>query len=158
MFSLAIQFVAPTWIMPLFNKFTPMEPGELKSAILEYTGSVNFPVTNIFVIDGSKRSGKSNAFFTGFGRNKRIALFDTLLAQQSVSEMVAVLAHEVGHYKKNHVLQGMIIGFIHAGVLFFLLSVFLANHVLYHAFFMTKTPIYAGLLFFTPRLSWFCLL
>ena len=147
-FSLAIQFIAPTWIMPLFNKFTPMEPGELKSAILEYTDSVNFPVTNIFVIDGSKRSGKSNAFFTGFGRNKRIALFDTLIAQQSVSEMVAVLAHEVGHYKKNHVLQGMIIGFIHAGVLFFLLSVFLANHVLYHAFFMTKTPIYAGLLFF----------
>jgi STE24 endopeptidase len=147
-FSLAIQFIAPTWIMPLFNKFTPMEPGELKSAILEYTDSVNFPVTNIFVIDGSKRSSKSNAFFTGFGRNKRIALFDTLIARQSVSEMVAVLAHEVGHYKKNHILQGMIIGFIHAGVLFFLLSVFLTNHGLYHAFFMTNTPIYAGMLFF----------
>ncbi len=147
-FSLAIQFVAPTWIMPLFNKFTPMESGELKSAILEYTGSVNFPVTNIFVIDGSKRSGKSNAFFTGFGRNKRIALFDTLIAQQTVPEMVAVLAHEVGHYKKNHIFQGMLIGFIHAGVLFFLLSVFLTNHGLYQAFFMTNTPIYAGLLFF----------
>jgi STE24 endopeptidase len=147
-FSLAIQFVAPTWIMPLFNKFTPMESGELKSAILDYTGSVNFPVTNIFVIDGSKRSGKSNAFFTGFGRNKRIALFDTLIARQSIPEMVAVLAHEVGHYKKNHIFQGMLIGFIHAGVLFFLLSVFLTNHGLYHAFFMTNTPIYAGLLFF----------
>jgi len=105
--SLAIQFIAPTWIMPLFNKFTPMEPGELKSAILKYAGSVNFPVTNIFVIDGSKRSSKSNAFFTGFGRNKRIALFDTLIARQSVPEMVAVLAHEVGHYKKKHILQGL---------------------------------------------------
>jgi len=105
--SMAIQFIAPTWIMPLFNKFTAMEPGELKSAILKYAGSVNFPVTNIFVIDGSKRSSKSNAFFTGFGRNKRIALFDTLIAQQSVPEMVAVLAHEVGHYKKKHILQGL---------------------------------------------------
>jgi STE24 endopeptidase len=147
-FSLAIQFVAPTWIMPLFNKFTPMESGELKSAILDYTGSVNFPVTNIFVVDGSKRSGKSNAFFTGFGRNKRIALFDTLIAQQSIPEMVAVLAHEVGHYKKKHILQGMVIGFLHAGMLFFLLSLFLTNHGLYHAFYMTDTPIYAGLLFF----------
>ena len=147
-FSLAIQFIAPTWIMPLFNKFTPMESGELKTAILEYTRSVNFPVTNIFVIDGSKRSAKSNAFFTGFGRNKRIALFDTLIARQTVPEIVAVLAHEVGHYKKNHIFQGMLIGFIHAGVLFFLLSVFLTNHGLYHAFFMVNTPIYAGLLFF----------
>jgi len=75
-FSLAIQFVAPTWIMPLFNKFTRWN-GWVEICILEYTDSVNFPVTNIFVIDGSKRSGKSNAFFTGFGRNKRIALFDT---------------------------------------------------------------------------------
>ena len=146
--SLAIQFIAPTWIMPLFNKFTPMESGELKSAILKYAGSVNFPVTNIFVIDGSKRSSKSNAFFTGFGRNKRIALFDTLIAQQSVPEMVAVLAHEVGHYKKKHVLQGIIISFVHSGVLFFLLSLFLANHGLYHAFFMTNMPVYAGILFF----------
>ena len=146
--SLAIQFIAPTWIMPLFNKFTPMEPGELKSAILKYAGSVNFPVTNIFVIDGSKRSSKSNAFFTGFGRNKRIALFDTLIARQSVPEMVAVLAHEVGHYKKKHILQGIIISFVHTGVLFFLLSLFLANHGLYHAFFMTNMPVYAGLLFF----------
>ena len=147
-FSLAIQFVAPTWIMPLFNKFTPMESGELKDAILKYAGSVNFPVKNIFVIDGSKRSSKSNAFFTGFGRNKRIALFDTLIAQQTVPEMVAVLAHEVGHYKKKHILQGMLIGFLHTGVLFFLLSIFLTNHGLYQAFLMTNMPIYAGILFF----------
>ena len=73
-FSLAIQYVAPSWIMPLFNKFTPMETGELKEAILRYARSVNFPIRNVFVMDGSKRSSKSNAFFTGFGRNKRIAL------------------------------------------------------------------------------------
>jgi STE24 endopeptidase len=147
-FSLVMQYVAPTWIMPLFNKFTPMETGELKDSILKYAGSVNFPVKNIFVMDGSKRSSKSNAFFTGFGRNKRIALFDTLIAQQTVPEMVAVLAHEVGHYKKKHILQGMIISFVHTGVLFFLLSLFLVNHGLYQAFFMTDMPIYAGILFF----------
>ena len=147
-FSLAMQYIAPTWIMPLFNKYTPMETGELKESILKYAGSVNFPVKNIFVMDGSKRSSKSNAFFTGFGRNKRIALFDTLIAQQTVPEMVAVLAHEVGHYKKKHILQGMVISFVHTGVLFFLLSLFLTNHGLYQAFFMTNMPIYTGILFF----------
>jgi STE24 endopeptidase len=147
-FSLAMQYVAPTWIMPLFNKYTPMAEGELKEAILKYTGSVNFPIKNIFVMDGSKRSSKSNAFFTGFGRNKRIALFDTLIAQHSVPEMVAVLAHEVGHYKKKHIIQGMIISIIHTGVLFFLLSLFLTSPGLYQAFGIGYQPIYAGLLFF----------
>jgi STE24 endopeptidase len=147
-FSLAIQYIAPTWIMPLFNKYTPMETGELKEAILKYTRSVNFPVKNIFVMDGSKRSSKSNAFFTGFGRNKRIALFDTLIAQHTVPEMVAVLAHEVGHYKKKHILQGTIIGILHTGVIFFLLSLFLNNPGLYHAFGLSNEPVYAGLLFF----------
>ena len=148
LFSLAMQYVAPTWIMPLFNKYTPMAEGELKESILKYTGSVNFPIKNIFVMDGSKRSSKSNAFFTGFGRNKRIALFDTLIAQHTVPELVAVLAHEVGHYKKKHILQGMIISIVHTGVLFFLLSVFLDSPGLYHAFGIGDTPIYAGLLFF----------
>lgn len=83
-FSLTVQYIAPIWILPLFNKFTPMESGELKEAILGYANSVNFPVKNVFVMDGSKRSSKSNAFFTGFGRNKRVALFDTLIAQHSV--------------------------------------------------------------------------
>ena len=147
-FSLVMQYVAPTWIMPLFNKFTPMESGELKDAILGYTRSVNFPIKNIFVMDGSKRSSKSNAFFTGFGRNKRIALFDTLIAQHAVPEMVAVLAHEVGHYKKKHVLQGTIIGIVHTGVIFFLLSLFLGSPGLYQAFYMSQQSVYAGLLFF----------
>ena len=147
-FSLAMQYVAPTWIMPLFNKFTPMESGELKEAILRYARSVNFPIKNVFVMDGSKRSSKSNAFFTGFGRNKRIALFDTLMAKHTVPEMVAVLAHEVGHYKKKHVLHGVIISILHTGVIFFLLSLFLGSSGLYQAFYMRQESIYAGLLFF----------
>jgi len=148
LFSLVMQYVAPTWIMPLFNKYTPMPEGELKEAILKYTHSVNFPIKNIFVMDGSKRSTKSNAFFTGYGRNKRIALFDTLVAQHSVPEMVGILAHEVGHYKKKHIIQGLLISIVHTGVLFFLLSVFLSAPGLYQAFGITHQPIYAGLLFF----------
>jgi STE24 endopeptidase len=148
MFSLFMQYVTPTWIMPLFNKFKPMEAGELKDAILKYAASVRFPVKNVFVMDGSKRSTKSNAFFTGFGKNKRIALFDTLIAQQSTPEMVAVLAHEIGHYKKKHVLQGTIISIAHTGVLLFLLSFMLYNPSLYEAFYMTQTPIYASFIFF----------
>jgi len=147
-FSLATQYVAPTWIMPLFNKFTPMGPGELKESILRYARSVNFPIKNVFVMDGSRRSTKSNAFFTGFGRNKRIALFDTLIAQHSVPEMVAVLAHEVGHYKRHHIIQGTIVGILHMGVVFFLLSLFLNSSGLYEAFYMRHESIYAGLLFF----------
>jgi len=147
-FSLAVQYVAPTWIMPLFNKFTPMEPGELKEAILQYARSVKFPVRNVLVMDGSKRSSKSNAFFTGFGRNKRIALFDTMIEKHSVSELVAVLAHEIGHYKKRHILQGTIISVLHTGVILFLLSIFMGNPGLYGAFYMEQPSIYTGLLFF----------
>ena len=147
-FSLAMQYVAPTWIMPLFNKFTSMESGELKEDILRYARSVNFPIKNVFVMDGSKRSSKSNAFFSGFGRNKRVALFDTLIAQHAVPEMVAVLAHEVGHYKKKHILQGTVIGILHAGVVFFLLSLFLGSSDLYLAFYMRQESIYTGLVFF----------
>jgi STE24 endopeptidase len=148
MVSLAMQFIFPTWIMPLFNKFTPMESGELKEAILKYARSVNFPIKNVFVMDGSKRSSKSNAFFTGFGRNKRIALFDTLIEKHTVPELVAVLGHEIGHYKRKHILQGMVISILHTGVLLFLLSVFLNSAGLYGAFYMEQHSVYAGLLFF----------
>ncbi len=147
-FSLVMQFVAPTWIMPLFNKFTPLESGKLKEAILNYARSVKFPIKSVFVIDGSKRSSKSNAFFAGFGGNKRIALFDTLIEKHTVSELVAVLAHEIGHHKRKHVLQGMIISILHTGVLFFLLSVFLGSPGLYQAFYVEQQSIYTGLLFF----------
>lgn len=148
-FMLIIQFVAPTWIMPLFNKFTPLKEGELRSAILDYACSVGFPLDNLFVIDGSKRSSKSNAFFTGFGKNRRIALFDTLVEKHSVAELVAVLAHEIGHYKKRHVIQGMVIGIVHMGILFYLLSIFLGHRGLFEAFFMDDVSVYAGLIFFS---------
>jgi STE24 endopeptidase len=147
-YLLIIEFIAPTWIMPLFNKFTPLGDGELRTAILDYARSVNFPISNVFVIDGSKRSSKSNAFFTGFGRNKRIALFDTLIAQQTVGELVAVLAHEIGHYKKKHVVLGMVIGIIHSGLLLFLLPAFIGSPGLYQAFHMSQPAIYTGLIFF----------
>lgn len=148
LFMLGIQFIAPTWIMPLFNKFEPLEDGDLRQAILAYAQSVNFSLKNVFVIDGSRRSGKSNAFFTGFGKNKRIALFDTLIAQHTVSELVAVLAHEIGHYKKKHILQGMVIGFLHMGIMFFLLSLFISYQGLFDAFYMEQKSVYAGLIFF----------
>jgi len=148
LFTLGIQFIAPTWIMPLFNKFEPLADGELRSAILSYAQSADFPLKNVFVIDGSKRSEKSNAFFTGFGKNKRIALFDTLIAQHTVSELVAVLAHEIGHYKKKHILRTMIFSILHSGVMFFLMSFFLSYQGLFNAFYMDEKSVYAGLIFF----------
>ncbi len=147
-FTLFIQFIAPTWIMPLFNKFTPLEEGELRDSILSYAKSVKFSLQNLFVIDGSKRSTKSNAFFTGFGKNKRIALFDTLIEKHTVAELVAVLAHEIGHYKKKHIIQGMLISTLQMGVMFFLLSVFISHEGLFQAFYMENISIYAGLIFF----------
>jgi STE24 endopeptidase len=147
-FSLAMQYIAPSLVLPLFNKFTPLEEGELKEAILRYARSVEFPVKNVFVMDGSRRSSKSNAFFTGFGRNKRIALYDTLLTQQNTQEMIAILAHEIGHYRKKHILKGLIISILHTGALFFLLSLFLDSPGLFQAFYMTNQSVYAGLLFF----------
>ena len=149
LFILFVQFVAPTWIMPIFNKFTPLGEGELKERILSYARSVDFPVEQIYVIDGSRRSTKANAFFSGFGRHKRIALFDTLMAKQTVPELVAILAHEIGHYKKKHILLGMILSIAHAGVMFFLLSRFLHQPGLYQAFYMEQPSIYAGLVFFS---------
>lgn len=149
LFVFFVQFIAPTWIMPIFNKFTPLGEGELKERILSYARSVDFPVEQIYVIDGSRRSTKANAFFSGFGRHKRIALFDTLIAKQTVPEMVAILAHEIGHYKKKHILLGMALSIAHAGLMFFLLSIFLYRPGLYEAFYMEQPSIYAGLVFFS---------
>ena len=146
--SLFITYIAPTWIMPLFNKFEPLEDGALKESILDYAKSVNYSLAGIFKMDGSKRSAKSNAFFTGFGKNKRIALFDTLIEQHTVKEMVAVLAHEIGHYKKKHIIIGLITGIIHTGLMFFLLSIFISHRGLFDAFYMDNISIYAGFIFF----------
>lgn len=147
-FTLFVQYIAPNWIMPLFNKFTPLEEGELRNSIEGYAESVKFPLKGVFVMDGSKRSTKSNAFFTGFGKNKRIALFDTLIEKNSVSELVAVLAHEIGHYKKKHILKSMVISIVHMGIMFYLLSIFLNHQGLFDAFYMEQSSIYAGLIFF----------
>lgn len=147
-FTLIIQFIAPTWIMPLFNKFTPLEDGELKDRIVAYAKKVKYPLSGLFVMDGSKRSSKSNAFFTGFGKNKRIALFDTLMEKHDTPQIEAILAHEIGHYKKKHILLGMIISIVHMGAIFFLISVFLTQRGLFDAFYMENASIYAGLLFF----------
>ena len=146
--NIVMQFIAPIWIMPLFNKFTPMESGELKDAIRSYARSTGYEVRNISVMDGSKRSTKANAFFTGFGRTKRIALFDTLINKHTIQELITVLAHEIGHYKKKHVLWGILISITHTGLIFYLLSVLLGSSGLYQAFYMDHASIYAGLLFF----------
>jgi STE24 endopeptidase len=147
-FSLAFQYVAPVWILSLFNKYTPLPEGELRNAINAYAESVGFPFREIYVMDSSRRSTKTNAFFIGFGKYRRIVLFDTLVANSSIDEIVAVLAHEVGHYKKKHIIVGMILGFFHTGLVFYLLSFFLNKKELFDAFYMEKPSVYAGLLFF----------
>jgi STE24 endopeptidase len=141
------------YIMPLFNKFAPLENGELKSAILAYAGSINFPIENIYVMDGSRRSSKSNAFFTGFGKHRRIVLFDTLIKRHTTAELLAVLAHEMGHYKKKHILQTMILGILQMGIMLYLLSIFISYPGLFEAFYMPQISVYAGLIFFTMLFS-----
>lgn len=147
-FTLFIQFIAPTWIMPIFNKFEPLEEGGLRTKIQDYASSVNFSLEGIYVMDGSKRSSKSNAFFTGFGKNKRIALFDTLIEKHTDEELVSVLAHEIGHYKKKHIIKNMVISILQTGVMFGLLSIFLHSSGLYEAFYMEQQSVYVGLVFF----------
>lgn len=145
---IGLQYIAPSVILPLFNKFTPLPEGELRSAIENYAAKADFELTGIFTIDGSRRSAKSNAFFTGFGKKKRIALFDTLIANHSPSEIVAVLAHEVGHHKCGHIPRMMTLSIVKMGVVFFLMSLFLDNRALFDAFGMEYMSIYAGLVFF----------
>ncbi len=148
LFSLFIQYIAPTWIFPLFHKFTPIEKGTLEEKIRAYAEKIGFPLQGIYVADGSRRSGKANAFFTGFGRNKRIVLFDTLLQKHTEEEILAVLAHEMGHYKERHILKGTLLGILHTGILFFLLSLFLQVPGLHRAFFMERITVHGALVFF----------
>ncbi|MGD2063494.1 MAG: M48 family metallopeptidase [Nitrospirota bacterium] len=148
LFLLAVQYLAPAWIMPLFLRFTPLEDGELREAILALARRVGFPVRGIYVTDGSRRSTKANAFFTGLGRHKRIALFDTLVDGHPVDEVVAVVAHEIGHYKRRHVLQGTLLSIAHTGLLFGLLSLCLTRPGLFAAFGVEHLSVYAGLVFF----------
>jgi len=152
-YMLGVQFIAPTWIMPLFNKFSPLEPGALRSAILAYAKSINFPLKNVYVMDGSRRSRKSNAFFAGFGKHKRIVLFDTLIRQHSVSELITILAHEMGHYKKKHIIQSIVLGILQMGIMLYLLSLFISYPGLFDAFYMPQKSVYAGLIFFAMLYS-----
>lgn len=114
-------------IVPLFNKQTPLEPGDLRDAIEAFALKTDFSLRNIYVIDGSKRSTKANAYFTGLGRKKRIVLYDTLIKDHPKEELVAVLAHEIGHYKKKHTTIGTIVSIAQTGVMLFILSRFLGN-------------------------------
>lgn len=148
LYLLVMQFVAPTWIMPLFNRFSPLAEGPLKRAIFEYARSIDFPLENIYVMDGSRRSSKSNAFFTGFGRHRRIVLFDTLIENHTLAELVAVLAHEMGHYKQKHIQKSLLLGIAQSGLMFFLLSLFISSPALAAAFYVPQPSVYAGLVFF----------
>lgn len=152
-FQLLMTYLAPSLILPLFNKFEPMEDGELKSRIREMAKKCEFPLAEIHVMDGSKRSTKSNAFFTGFGKRKKIALFDTLVENHSTDELLGVLAHEIGHFKKKHIIQRMVFSFVQTAAVFFLLGVVTDRDSafargLFDAFDVEHISVYAGLVFF----------
>jgi len=121
-FSLAVSFFWSDLIVPLFNKQTPLEQGELRNGIEEFAASTGFRLKDIYVIDGSKRSTKANAYFSGFGSRKRIVLYDTLLSELTNGEIIAVLAHETGHYRKKHILKALVLSVIMTGLMLFLFS------------------------------------
>ncbi|MEP2771020.1 MAG: M48 family metallopeptidase [Fulvivirga sp.] len=126
-FILFINMFYTSLILPLFNKLTPLEDGELKSAIEDYSKKVDFPLDNIYIIDGSKRSKKANAFFSGLGKKKKIVLYDTLIENHTTEELVAVLAHEVGHFKKKHIVYGFGISILQTGLMLFIMSLMIFN-------------------------------
>lgn len=138
--QLALLFVYPAFIAPLFNRFAPLADGDLKRALLGLSERLRFPAAGIFVMDGSRRSLHSNAYFTGFGRYRRIVLFDTLLGQMEPPELVAVLAHEIGHYKLHHVLKLFIAQALLMGAALFLASPALRYPPLYQAFGFAASP------------------
>jgi STE24 endopeptidase len=121
-FQLLLTYLAPSLIMPLFNKFTPMPEGELKQDIEALGEKCGFPLTGVFVMDGSKRSTKANAFFTGLGKRKKIALFDTLVEKSSKPELLGVLAHEIGHFRCGHIRQRLAVGILQSALVFYLLG------------------------------------
>lgn len=135
-------------IVPLFNKQTPLETGSLRDKIAEYAQSVGFNLKNIFVIDGSKRSTKANAYFSGFGKEKRITLYDTLVSDLEEDEIVAVLAHEVGHYKRKHIIFNLVTSIALTGLTLYILSIFIANPLLSNAIGVNVPSFHAGLVAF----------
>ncbi len=136
-------------IVPLFNKQTPLQDGELKTEIEKFGKKVGFKIENIFVIDWSKRSTKANAYFSGFGSQKRITLYDTLINDLETDEIVAVLAHEVGHYKKKHVIYNIILSLLLTGFTLFILSLLVGNNLLSQALGVETASFHIGLIAFT---------
>lgn len=147
-FSLFINLFYAKLIVPLFNKQTPLEDGDLKVAIETYAKKVGFTINNIFVIDGSKRSTKANAYFSGFGSQKRITLYDTLINDLENDEIVAVLAHEVGHYKRNHIIFNLLFSTLLTGFTFWLLSLFVSLPIFSEALAISIPSFHVGLIVF----------
>ena len=147
-FSLFINMFHAKLIVPLFNKQSPLEDGELKSAIEKYAKNVGFTINNIFVIDGSKRSTKANAYFSGFGSQKRITLYDTLINDLETDEIVAVLAHEVGHYKRKHIIFNLISSILLTGLTLYILSLFVNSPILSEALGVSIPSFHIGLIAF----------
>jgi STE24 endopeptidase len=148
LFTIVMTMFYSDIIVPLFNKQTPLEEGELRKAIEDFAGKVGFQVKNIYVMDGSKRSTKANAYFSGLGAKKRIVLFDTLIKDNTTEELVAVLAHEIGHYKKKHTTVGMFISIAQTGLMMYIMSLFIGNPVLSEALGADRGSFHMGILAF----------
>ena len=148
LFSVLINLFYSQWIVPLFNKQTPLVESPLRKKIEAFAEKAGFRLKNIYVIDGSKRSTKANAYFSGFGPKKRIVLFDTLLKEFSDEEIVAVLGHEIGHYKKKHVLRGLLLSVILTGLMLFLFSVIVDSPMLSRALGAEMPSFHLGLIVF----------
>ncbi|MCW3804671.1 M48 family metallopeptidase [Plebeiibacterium marinum] len=147
-FMLFVTMFYTSVLLPLFNKQTPLDDGELKTAIQLFSEKVGFKLDNVYVMDGSKRSTKANAFFSGLGAKKRIVLYDTLINDLEVDEIVGVLAHEIGHYKKKHTLWGMISGIIQTGIMLYIFSIFVDSPLLSQALGVEEPVFHIGLIAF----------
>src|SRR5215831_15530618 len=146
--SWLLIYIAPTLILPLFFKFSPLPEGILKEKVTALCAQQHFSIRELLVIDGSRRSSKANAFFTGFGSNKRIALYDTLIANHPVPELLAVLAHEIGHFKLNHIAKHFIFGQLNLLLFFFVASLCVNRPEIFAAFGITTPSVYVGLTLF----------
>ncbi|SDB46735.1 STE24 endopeptidase [Flavobacteriaceae bacterium MAR_2010_188] len=147
-FSLFMNMFYAKLIVPLFNKQAPLANGDLREKISNYAATAGFNLDKIFVIDGSKRSTKANAYFSGFGKEKRVTLYDTLLENLDDEEVVAVLAHEVGHYKKKHIIYNLVASILLTGLTLYILSIFISNPLLSNALGVEKPSFHAGLIAF----------
>lgn len=153
LFQILIIYIAPAVIMPLFNRFSPLEDGKLKTEIEQLARRENFRIKGIYVMDGSKRSTKANAALTGFGRLKRIMLYDTLLKQLNENEIVAVLAHEIGHYKFKHIIKFLSLSLALSACAFFVFSRLADRPLLFKAFGAQHISVYAALIYFSLLLA-----